>query len=84
MVSLEWLGVGFRCGNEINIGSLPLGRVWGDWIVENVIPDFREIKGTLARLDALDSARLVYWPKAGKGSASFKALSFFRKRACGH
>ena len=50
----------------------PTGKGLGDWIVENIIPNFREIKGTLARLDALDEHNLVYWPKQGKGMPHLK------------
>ena len=37
----------------------------GDWIVANVIPSFREIEGTLARLDAPDEHNSICRPKKG-------------------
>ena len=43
----------------------PTGQGAGDWIVHNAIPDFRTIRGTQARLDALDTHNLIYWPKQG-------------------
>ena len=43
----------------------PTGSGAGDWIVENVLPNFRDTLGTIARLEALDEHNLIYWPKRG-------------------
>ena len=50
----------------------PVGPGLGDWIVENIIPNFRNIRGTIARLDALDEHDLIYWPKGGEGMPRLK------------
>ena len=67
---MEWRGISMQERNKHWI--TPTGKGLGDWIVENAIPNFREIKGTLARLDMLDRAGLIYWPKAGKGMPRLK------------
>lgn len=49
------------------------GRCWSppktgryaEWINEEVIPGYIDIPGVHARLDALDSANMIYWPKKG-------------------
>ena len=60
---MDWRGVSMKDRNKHWI--TPTGKGLGDWIVANVIPNFREIEGTLARLDALDEHNLIYWPKRG-------------------
>ena len=60
---MDWRGISMRERGKHWI--TPTGKGLGDWIVENVIPNFREIKGTLARLDALDEHGLIYWPPSG-------------------
>jgi len=67
---MTWRGISMRERNKHWI--TPTGKGLGDWIVENVIPDFREIEGTLARLDTLDRHNLIYWPKNGKGMPHVK------------
>ena len=79
---MTWRGISISDRNKHWI--TPTGKGLGDWIVDNVIPNFREIKGTLARLDALDKHNLIYWPKGGKGMPCLKRYSFFCKRACGY
>ena len=60
---MDWRGISMEAQGKHWI--TPLGDGLGDWIVENVIPNFREIEGTLARLDALDEHGLIYWPANG-------------------
>ena len=60
---MDWRGISMRERGKHWI--TPTGKGLGDWIVENVIPNFREIEGTLARLDALDEHGLIYWPPSG-------------------
>ena len=60
---MTWRGVSMQERGKHWI--TPTGKGLGDWIVANVIPNFREIEGTLARLDALDEHGLVYWPPNG-------------------
>ena len=67
---MPWRGISISDRNKHWI--TPTGKGLGDWIVDNVIPSFREIKGTLARLDALDENNLIYWPKGGKGMPCLK------------
>ena len=67
---MTWRGISMQNRNKHWI--TPTGKGLGDWIVENVIPGFREIKGTLARLDALDEHNLIYWPNRGKGMPRLK------------
>ena len=67
---MTWRGISMQERNKHWI--TPTGKGLGDWIVDNVIPDFREIEGTLARLDALDRAGLICWPKGGKGMPQVK------------
>ena len=58
-----WRGISMKDRDKHWI--TPTGRGLGDWIVANVIPNFREIEGTLARLDALDAHNMIYWPERG-------------------
>ena len=62
---MDWRGISMRERGKHWI--TPTGKGLGDWIVENVIPNFREIEGTLARLDALDEHGLIHWPKKRGG-----------------
>lgn len=50
-------------------------RIKGDyarWIEENIIPDYRKIESPLDRLDSLNEAGLIYWPKKKKGMPRLK------------
>ena len=67
---MSWRGISMQERNKHWI--TPTGKGLGDWIVENAIPYFREIKGTLARLDALDEHNIIYWPKGGTGMPRLK------------
>ena len=44
--------------------AVPIISAYADWIDENVIPGYRNIRGLKARLDALDAAGLVAWSQA--------------------
>ena len=76
---MDWRGISMRERGKHWI--TPTGKGLGDWIVENVIPNFREIEGTLARLDALDEHRLIHWPKKG-GGARVEKIPSCCFRAC--
>ena len=67
---MDWRGVSMRERGKHWI--TPTGKGLGDWIVKNVIPNFREIKGTLARLDALDEHGMIHWPKKKGGVPGLK------------
>ena len=60
---IEWRRVRPRSGRMWN---LPMKGGMANWILENnVIPGWLEIEGVRQRLDALDAAGLVHWPKRG-------------------
>ena len=67
---MDWRGISMRERGKHWI--TPTGKGLGDWIVENIIPNFREIEGTLARLDALDEHGLIYWPTRKGGMPGVK------------
>ena len=48
------------------IWSVPLQGSYVDYIEKHFIPNYRQIKSVHARLDALDEAGLIHWPKNGK------------------
>ena len=52
--------------------SIPLKGDYARWIEENIIPDYRTIESPLDRLDALNEADLIYWPKKEKGIPRLK------------
>lgn len=60
-----WCGVdpGHRHWAPPRVGSP--GR-YAEYIVENFIPNYGEIEGVHARLDALNEAGLIIWPEKGK------------------
>ena len=60
---LPWRGIDISSKGKHWV--TPVGKGFGDWIVANVIPHFRDIQGTIARLDALDEYGLIYWPPKG-------------------
>ena len=45
---------------------------YGGWIERNVIPGYTRIESPHARLDALDEAGLIYWPKRKGGVPQLK------------
>ena len=55
---MDWPGISLKDRDKHRIA--PTGKGLGDWTVANVIPNFREIEGTLARLDAPDEHNLIY------------------------
>ncbi|MDE2969737.1 MAG: DNA methyltransferase [Chloroflexota bacterium] len=48
------------------VWSVPLTGTYAEWIEENVIPGYRSIKSIRARLDALESAGMIYHPTRGR------------------
>ena len=52
--------------------STPTQGGMATWIEVNAIPTWREIESVHERLEALDSAGLIHWPKAGKGMPRLK------------
>ena len=57
-----------------SVDPLAAGRVWSvprtggyaEWIEREVIPGYRNIESIAGRLDALDVAGLIAWPKRGR------------------
>ena len=47
--------------------SVPRTGAYAKWIQKNLIPGYMAIQGVHARLDALDEANLIHWPKRGSG-----------------
>ena len=47
-------------------------RTYGDWIVENVFPDYGFIAGIHDRLEALDAHDLIHWPQDPDGVPRLK------------
>ena len=45
---------------------------YGEWINDNIVPGYLKMDGVHKRLDALDDAGLIYWPKDGKGFPRLK------------
>ena len=46
--------------------AVPRTGAYAKYIEEHFIPNYRQISSIHARLDALDKAELIYWPKKGK------------------
>ena len=66
----SWKGV-----NPRDVGrhwSVPLKGDYAEWIEENIISGYRSIESPLARLDALDEAGMINWPKTGRGVPGIK------------
>ena len=62
------------------VDPLAVGRVWSvprtgayaEWIEREVIPGYRYIESIAGRLDALDAAGLIHWPKRDDGMPRIK------------
>lgn len=52
--------------------SVPLTGNFADWVEENAIPGYKSIRGIHDRLDALDQAGLLHWPKKEDGVPQIK------------
>lgn len=52
--------------------SVPLRGEYAKWIEENIIPDYRSIETPQERLDALDKAKMIAYPKTGEGMPRLK------------
>ena len=66
----SWKGV--NPGDAGRCWSVPLKGNYAEWIEENVISGYRSIESPLARLDALDEAGMINWPKTGRGVPGIK------------
>ena len=63
-------GMPWRSAEPTSVGrcwSVPLNGLYAKWIEDYVIPGFRSEASPLRRLDMLDEADLIHWPKRGKG-----------------
>ena len=49
------------------VWSVPKTGAYAEWIETQLIADYRSIESIHGRLDALDAAGLIHWPKTGKG-----------------
>lgn len=67
---MPWKGIDPTSANRH--WSPPLTGNVAEWIEENVIPNYRDIEGVHARLDALDNFDLIYWPKRKGGKPQIK------------
>ncbi len=56
---------GYDPGQSGRCWSVPKKGNYAHWIDENLIPQYRRIKGVHARLDALDNAGLIDWSQNG-------------------
>ena len=52
--------------------SVPRSGQYANWIDANIIPGYKSIQGVHARLDALDKADLIHYPKTGAGQPMLK------------
>ena len=52
--------------------AVPITGEYAEWIDENVIPGYLDIEGVMDRLDALDAANLIAWPKKDDGVPQLK------------
>ena len=52
--------------------SVPLKGHYAEWIEENIIRGYRSIESLIERLDALDEANMIHWPKAGSNIPRLK------------
>ena len=62
--SQPWSGYDVRSRGRV--WSAPLTGKYAKWIEDNLIPNYRSIKGVHDRLDTLDSAGLIRHPKKGR------------------
>lgn len=61
--SQPWSGYDVRLKGRV--WSAPLTGGYAKWIEDNLIPNYRSIKGVHDRLDILDSVGLIHHPKKG-------------------
>ena len=52
--------------------SVPMKGRYAEWIEEHILPGYRSIESLLDRLDALDKADMIHWPKTGRGMPRLK------------
>ena len=62
--SQSWSGYDINARGRV--WSAPLTGAYAKWIEDNLVPNYRSIKGVHDRLDALDSAGLIYHPQKGR------------------
>ncbi len=75
----QWKGVNLNAGRMWN---LPMRGGMADWIEQNAIPEWKAMTGVHNRLNALDEAGLIHWPKRGKMPSLKRYLSSTKGRAC--
>lgn len=61
--SQKWSGYDINAKGRV--WSAPKTGAYAKWIEDNIIPNYRKIKGVHERLDALDSVGLIHHPKKG-------------------
>ncbi len=59
-----WKGI--DPGDAGRCWSVPLKGNYATWIEENIIPNYKSIKTPHERLNALDEAGMIFWPKTGR------------------
>ena len=64
-----WRGVSLAAGRMWN---LPMKGGMAEFIEENGIPEWKAMSGVHERLDALDAAGFIAWPKGGRGMPRLK------------
>ena len=62
--SQPWSGYDIRAKGRV--WSAPLTGDYAKWIEDNLIPNYRSIKGVHDRLDILDSVGLIHHPQKGR------------------
>ena len=62
--SQPWSGYDIRAKGRV--WSVPLTGDYARWIEDNIIPNYRSVKGVHDRLDILDSMGLIHHPKKGR------------------
>ena len=62
--SQSWSGYDINARGRV--WSAPLTGAYAKWIEDNLVPNYRSIKGVHERLDILDSVGLIYHPQKGR------------------
>ena len=78
--SQPWSGYDVR--SKGRIWSAPLTGGYAKWIEDNLIPNYRTIKGVHDRLDILDSVGLIHHPQ--KGRSGWPGLKRYAKADTGN
>ena len=62
--SQSWSGYDINARGRV--WSAPLTGTYAKWIEDNLVPNYRSIKGVHERLDVLDSVGLIHHPQKGR------------------